>query len=244
MNPFRKYLIQTVVGSIASELGRQFIEQRKDSKALEPIHESMQPKPELSKTDLFGKANDRLEKRQDTILSHTQPEQFVKGMNPENWEVPIHIKRAATLGKYMYSVPDKEKMEDGSHAVKEKVFKEIKETPKKILELPDKLRKAHSIKKGIEKEGMDNVEQRLQNHMSLETANTVGQFGFNMMAKGFTQLIPGIPGFIARSYMNAKTVGNLGYSINEAYRATGKEDGIIMKTVNARLESSKETKSK
>lgn len=236
----KKYVSRIVIGSIVTRMADSYLKDR--GQGPQPDHKPIEPLPETPHDDLYAQANQQLEKRSAKVRNSSSVTQFVKGLNPMQWELPYHVHRSYELSKYWHQTSSDERVEDVVEGSKEKVQQVIKEAPYKPIETYHKVRKAGSVARGVYEEGPAKVEERLQEHLGLESGNAARQLGMNMMLKAPLFLLPGVPGLLARTYMNLKTMGNLGHSINEIHRASGKEDGLIMETVHRRLKTIEDTK--
>ncbi|MDP2371760.1 hypothetical protein [Rhodoferax sp.] len=239
INP-QKYVRGMVIGGVLTQMADSYLKGRGYGPQAE--HTPIEPPPQTPPDDLFAQANQQLEKRSTKVRNSSPVTQFVKGMNPMQWELPYHVHRSHELAKYWHHTSGEERGEDVYSGSKEKVQQVIKEAPYKPVETYHKVRKAGSVARGVYQEGPAKVEERLQEHLGLESGSAARQLGMNMMLKAPLFLLPGVPGLLARTYMNMKTVGNLGHSINEIHRASGKEDGLIMETVHRRLKTIEDTK--
>ncbi len=232
----RKYVFSLLTGTAINQYADKYTKS-KQTPQVDSNHDKSPPSiPD--KNDIFTQAIQKLEKRKQTI-AHSDPVlQNLKSFNPKNWEVPFAsaIERSKKIVQYEYKATTQEKYDDASSAAKEKV----KQVSKKILTSPreaiEDTRKAGSVVSGIATRGSKTLTTEMQNYQRLEMSNAARQFGINMMMKAPTYLVPGLMGVAVRAFMNVKTAGNLGRSINDLHKMTGKEDGVIMKTVNKRLE--------
>ncbi|HTF86243.1 MAG TPA: hypothetical protein VL987_16790 [Cellvibrio sp.] len=231
------YIRALTVGSALYGAGQKMMEQHKG----DTTHTDAQPPGEH---DVFAQAQRHIQQRQETLQTLSPVTQFFKGFNPAQWEVPYQVKRATKVFQYATQTSNEDRRQDTIDASKQKVNEVAQELWDKPRETIDKLQKVKSVVQGVSREGVDKVEATLAQHTGMEAANLTRQLGANFMMGAPAALIPGIPGLIARGVMVAKTLGNAGRSINDIHRVTGKEDGVIMQTINRRLETHDNTKEK
>lgn len=225
----RKFLFTTVVGA-GLDFGAKVLEEHQDK-----------TKKREFKSDAFKKTDDDIRKHiSETPLQDARKATF-EGFDFRKWEVPRPTDRMKLAYKYYQKTDSQQQDQDLFDAGKKILKRKTIEALKKPTKIPEVVRKDVDFAKGVHQGEVDHLRESADSLVSQQRMKVMQGVGLNQMMKAPGYLMPGVGGFLYRSFFNAKTIGNAGREVNKMSKPLEKLDGDIVDVMKKRVEKTDKT---